>query len=192
MANETRHFTVGKEDGGRRLDTYLVALLPQLSRTRIQELIRDGLVRFSAAEVAPSAAPAAVPRRPRPSHRVEPGEQIEIEVVPRPSLEVAAEEIPLDLLYEDKDLDVVNKPPGMVVHAGAGHARGTLVNALLHRFGTLSSSGGSLRPGIVHRLDRGTSGVLVVARTDAAHRSLAAQFRGNRCTPGGPAPCESS
>jgi len=173
MAKQTRHFTVGKEDGGRRLDTYLVALLPELSRTRIQELIRDGLVGLR----APEATSKARPRIARPAHRVEPGEQIEIEVVPRPSLDAAPEEIPLELLYEDADLVVVNKPAGMVVHAGAGHARGTLVNALLHRLGGLSSAGGPLRPGIVHRLDRGTSGVLVVARTDSAHRSLAAQFR---------------
>ena len=177
MGKQTRHFTVSKEDAGRRLDTYLVALLPDLSRTRIQELIRDGLVRFSVADVAPSAAPATAPRRLRPSYRVEPGETIEIEVVPRPALEAAPEEIPLDLLYEDRDLVVVNKPAGMVVHAGAGHARSTLVNALLHRLGGLSSAGGPLRPGIVHRLDCGTSGVLVVARTDSAHRSLAGQFR---------------
>ncbi len=170
MAKQIRHFTVSKEDAGRRLDTYLVALLPELSRTRIQELIRDGQVRVVGQDAAPR-------RAPRPSHPVEPGEKIEIEVLPRPSPEAAPEEIPLDLLHEDAALVVVNKPAGMVVHAGAGHASGTLVNALLHRLGTLSNAGGPLRPGIVHRLDRGTSGVLVVARTDAAHRSLAAQFR---------------
>jgi len=170
MEKQTRHFTVSKEDGGRRLDTYLVALLPDLSRTRIQELIRDGKVRVAAPNAAPRCAS-------RPSHPVEPGERIEIEIVARPPLEAAPEEIPLDLLYEDAALAVVNKPAGMVVHAGAGHASGTLVNALLHRLGTLSSGGDPLRPGIVHRLDRGTSGVLVVARTEAAHRSLAAQFR---------------
>jgi 23S rRNA pseudouridine1911/1915/1917 synthase len=173
MVKHARHFTVSKEDAGRRLDTYLVALLPELSRTRIQELIRDGLVRIS-----PPGGTAAAPRRAvRSSYRVEPGEEIELEVVPRPPLEAAPEEIPLDLIHEDAALVVVNKPAGMVVHAGAGHARGTLVNALLHRLGSLSSMGGPLRPGIVHRLDRGTSGVLVVARTDAAHRSLAEQFR---------------
>ena len=113
--SSTRHFTVGKEDGGRRLDTYLVALLPELSRTRIQELIRDNKVSV----VAPGAASAAKPRAARPSRRVEPGEEIEIEVLPRPSLEAAPEEIPLDLLHEDDALVVVNKPAGMVVHAGA-------------------------------------------------------------------------
>ncbi len=177
MGKQTRHFTASKEDAGRRLDTYLVALLPDLSRTRIQELIRDGLVRVSASDDPPGAAPAAALRRARPSYRIEPGETIEIEVVPRPSLEAAPEDIPLNFLYEDAAFVVVNKPAGMVVHAGAGHARGTLVNALLYRLGELSSAGGPLRPGIVHRLDRGTSGVLVVARTDSAHRSLAGQFR---------------
>lgn len=98
MSKQTRHFTVSKEDAGRRLDTYLVALLPDLSRTRIQELIRDGLVRVGAADVAPGAASAAAPRRARPSYRVEPGEAIEIEVVPRPALEAAPEDIPLDFL----------------------------------------------------------------------------------------------
>jgi len=159
---------VSKEDGGRRLDTYLVALLPELSRTRIQELIRSGLVQIGS---------TAAPRHARPSDRVESGEEIRIEVVPRPALEAAPEEIPLDVLYIDSYLVVVNKPAGMVVHAGAGHAQGTLVNALLHRLGKLSSVGGPLRPGIVHRLDRGTSGALVIARTDAAHRALSEQFR---------------
>ena len=97
-------------------------------------------------------------------------------MLPRPPLRAAPEEIPLDVLYEDEDFVVVNKPAGMVVHAGAGAAQGTLVNALLHHFGTLSS-GRTLRPGIVHRLDRGTSGAMVVARNDAAHRALAEQFR---------------
>src|SRR6266581_1695487 len=106
-----------------------------------------------------------------------PGDIIDIEILPRPPLRAAPEEIPLDVLYEDEDVIVVNKPAGMVVHAGAGAARGTLVNALLHHFGKLSSLGGNLRPGIVHRLDRGTSGAMVVARNDVAHRLLAEQFR---------------
>src|SRR5262249_38849425 len=113
----------------------------------------------------------------RQAHRISAGEVIDIELVPRPPLAAEAENIPIELLYEDADFVVVNKPAGMVVHAGAGARRGTLVNALLHRLGKLSSEGGALRPGIVHRLDRGTSGALVVARNDAAHRALAAQFR---------------
>ncbi len=153
---------MGASDAGQRLDVYLAAQLPELSRTRVQELIREGRVR-----VAHRAA--------RASHRVDAGEEIEIEILQRPALTAEAEDIPLDILYQDDDVVVVNKAAGMVVHAGAGHARGTLVNALLHRLSGLP--GGPLRPGIVHRLDRGTSGVLIVARTDAAHRRLGEQFR---------------
>ncbi len=157
-------FVAAAEDAGRRLDVFLVARFPELSRTRLQELIDQGRVRVNG-------------RVARRAHRVASGETVEIEVVPRPPLEAAPEDIPLEILYEDEDLVVVNKPAGMVVHAGAGASRGTLVNALLHRFGKLSAVGGALRPGIVHRLDRGTSGVLVVARNDSAHRALAEAFR---------------
>src|SRR5438309_1091453 len=159
-----RRFTASAEDAGRRLDLYLASRLPDLSRTRIQELIEQGHVRISE-------------RLARSAQRVAPGDVIDIEILPRPPLRAAPEEISLDVLYEDEDVIVVNKPAGMVVHAGAGATGGTLVNALLHHFGTLSSLGGNLRPGIVHRLDRGTSGAMVVARTDAAHRVLAEQFR---------------
>jgi 23S rRNA pseudouridine1911/1915/1917 synthase len=159
---QARAFTASADDAGRRLDVYLTAQLPELSRTRIQELIREERVR-----VDHSVA--------RASHRVAAGEEIEIEILQRPALTAEAEDIPLDILYQDEDVVVVNKAAGMVVHAGAGHSRGTLVNALLHRLANLP--GGPLRPGIVHRLDRGTSGVLVVARTDKAHRRLADQFR---------------
>jgi 23S rRNA pseudouridine1911/1915/1917 synthase len=162
---QSRAFTVAADDSGRRLDVFLASQLPELSRTRVQELVREGRVR--------------VDRRPaRASHRVAAGEAIEIEILARPALTAEAENIPLDILYQDDDVVVVNKAAGMVVHASAGHARGTLVNALLHRLAALPSTpGDSLRPGIVHRLDRGTSGVLVVARTDSAHRKLAEQFR---------------
>ena len=159
-----RRFTASAEDAGRRLDLYLASRLPDLSRTRIQELIDQGRVHISE-------------RLARRAQRVMPGDIIDIEILPRPPLRAAPEEIPLDVLYEDEDLIVVNKPAGMVVHAGAGAARGTLVNALLHHFGKLSSLGGNLRPGIVHRLDRGTSGAIVGARNDVAHRLLAEQFR---------------
>src|SRR5690242_9347531 len=159
-----RRFTVSAEDAGRRLDLYLASRLTDLSRTRIQELIEQGHVRVGE-------------RLVRRAQRVIPGDVIEIEVLPRPPLRAAPEEIPLDVLYEDEDVIVVNKPAGMVVHGGAGAARGTLVNALLHHFGTLSTLGGTVRPGIVHRLDRGTSGAMVVARNDVAHRALAEQFR---------------
>jgi 23S rRNA pseudouridine1911/1915/1917 synthase len=160
----SRRFTPSAEDAGRRLDLYLASRLSDLSRTRIQELIDEGRVRVSE-------------RLASRAQRVVPGDVIDIEILPRPPLRAAPEEIPLDILYEDEDIVVVNKAAGMVVHAGAGAVQGTLVNALLHHFGTLSSVGGTLRPGIVHRLDRGTSGAIVVARNDVAHRSLAQQFQ---------------
>src|ERR1019366_5705609 len=156
--------TAASGDAGRRLDLFLAQRVPALSRTRIQELIREGNV-----QVDGSTAKA--------SHRVSAGEVIEVEVLPRPALLAAPEDLPLELLLVDDDFVIVNKPAGMVVHAGAGHARGTLVNALLHRLGKLSGAGGALRPGIVHRLDKETSGALVVARNDRAHEHLAEQFR---------------
>src|SRR6202162_3772767 len=151
-------------DAGRRLDLFLSERIPLLSRTRIQELIREGNVHVDG-------------QTARASHRVAAGESIEVEVLPRPALVAAPEDLPLDLLLVDDDFVIVNKPAGMVVHAGAGHSRGTLVNALLHRLGKLSGAGGALRPGIVHRLDRETSGAMVVARNDKAHEHLSEQFR---------------
>jgi 23S rRNA pseudouridine1911/1915/1917 synthase len=159
-----RRFIASAEDAGRRLDLYLASRLPDLSRTRIQELIDQGRVHVRE-------------RLARRAQLVMAGDAIEIEVLPRPPLRAAPEEIPIDVLYEDEDVIAVNKPAGMVVHAGAGATRGTLVNALLHHFGTLSTVGGNLRPGIVHRLDRGTSGAMIVARNDVAHRVLGEQFR---------------
>jgi len=151
-------------DSGRRLDLFLAERVPELSRTRIQELIREGNVHVDG-NIA------------KVSHRVAAGETVEIEILPRPAPEALPEDLPLELLYVDDDFVVVNKPAGMVVHAGAGHSRGTLVNALLHRLGNLSAAGGALRPGIVHRLDRETSGAMVVARNDRAHEHLSEQFR---------------
>lgn len=148
---------------GRRLDHILAAALPGFSRARIQEWIGRGKVRVNGDARKASYKPRA-------------GEVARVEPEPPPPLRAEPERIPLDILYEDADLAAVNKPAGLAVHAGAGRARGTLVNALLHHFGTLSAAGGELRPGIVHRLDAGTSGVLLVARHDAAHRALAAQF----------------
>ena len=112
----------------------------------------------------------------RASYLLRGSESIAVSPAAPPPLKASPEELPLRVLYEDSDVIAIDKPAGLVVHAGAGHASGTLVNALLHRFGSLSALGGELRPGIVHRLDRDTSGVLVVARTDEAHQSLAAQF----------------
>ncbi len=146
-----------------RLDRFLREQLPQYSRARLQSWIKQGRVRVN----GEGAKPSTVLRG---------GESIEVEPAEPPPLKAYAEAIPLEILYEDADVVVVNKPAGMVVHAGAGAHSGTLVNALLHHFATLSEVGGPLRPGVVHRLDRYTSGVLVAARTDAAHRALAAQF----------------
>lgn len=150
-------------DRGKRLDALLRERLPEFSRSRLQSWIREGRVRVNGAAA-------------RPSSLMHGEERVEVEPVQLPALKAEAEDIPLSVLYEDAGAVAIDKPAGMVVHAGAGVHRGTVVNALLHRFGTLSSVGGDLRPGIVHRLDRFTSGVLLVAKTDAAHRDLALQF----------------
>ncbi|MBZ5706202.1 MAG: RluA family pseudouridine synthase [Acidobacteriia bacterium] len=161
--------SVAQEDGGKRLDQFLTAQLPETSRARVQQLIEQQKVLVN--EVAAKA-----------SLRLRGGERIAVlGDVQAPPLRAIAEEIPLDIVYEDDDLAVINKAAGMMVHAGAGATeaernRGTLVNALLHRFGKLSGVGGELRPGIVHRLDKATSGLIVVAKNDEAHRRLAAQF----------------
>lgn len=167
------NLVVAAEDAGRRLDHFLTAHLPDTSRARIQQLIEQEKVLVNDAVT-------------KPSRRLRGGECVTIlGAVQSPPLRAMAEEIPLDIVYEDDDLAVVNKAAGMMVHAGAGATddqrnRGTLVNALLHRFGQLSGAGGELRPGIVHRLDKNTSGLMVVAKNDAAHRSLAAQFAGRQ------------
>ena len=156
-------FETGPDSAGQRLDHFLTRVLPEYSRARLQSWIEEGRVRA-----------AGAPRKA--SYKLRLGDSVEVEPRLLTPLKAAPEEIPLDILYEDNDVIAVNKPAGLVVHAGAGRDSGTLVNALLHHFGTLSQVGGDLRPGIVHRLDKGTSGVLLVARTDAAHRHLAAQF----------------
>jgi 23S rRNA pseudouridine1911/1915/1917 synthase len=160
-------FTADRAEIGRRLDQLLHERLPQYSRSRIQQWIRDGRVLVNGAAA-------------RASYTVRGGESIHVEPAEPAPLRAEPEEIPLAILYEDDDVVAVDKPAGMVVHAGAGVHSGTLVNALLHRFGALSGVGGELRPGIVHRLDRYTSGVILVAKNDAAHRKLAAQFSGRR------------
>jgi 23S rRNA pseudouridine1911/1915/1917 synthase len=153
-----------QDAAGRRLDLFLHEKLPQFSRSRIQDWIRWGRVRVGS---APSAKPSLVLRG---------GETIVVEPQELAPLKATPENIPLRILYEDDDVVAIDKPAGMVVHVGAGAHSGTLVNALLHRFGSLSQLGGDQRPGIVHRLDRYTSGVLLVAKHDAAHLSLAKQF----------------
>jgi 23S rRNA pseudouridine1911/1915/1917 synthase len=155
--------TAGADAGGERLDRWLQARFPSESRARLQHLITSGLVRLEGGSV-------------RPSTRLRPGQSIEVEW-PAPVLATPQpESIPLRVVYEDKHLIVVDKPAGLVVHPGAGSPSGTLVNALLHHVRDLSGIGGVLRPGIVHRLDRGTSGLMVVAKDDEAHRALARQF----------------
>jgi 23S rRNA pseudouridine1911/1915/1917 synthase len=163
----TKHFRAGAGDRGLRLDHYLQSAFPEHSRSRLQQWIKDGNVFVDG-------------RAARPSHALREGEEIAVNPQPMTPLHASAEDIPLHILYEDDDLVAIDKPAGMVVHAGAGVRDGTLVNALLHHFDQLSKVGGDLRPGIVHRLDRFTSGVLLVAKTDAAHRGLAGQFASRR------------
>jgi len=168
-ADEHRFFLAGEEARGWRLDQFLVSEMSEISRSRAQQLIAQGKVLLND-EAAKASA------------KLKGGEHIEVTgKVELEPIKAYAEDIPLDVVYEDKDLAVVNKPAGMTVHSSGDYTsernRGTLVNALLHRFGAkLSSSDDDLRPGIVHRLDKDTSGLLVVARNDAAHRKLAAQF----------------
>ncbi len=148
---------------GTRLDTWLARMLPALSRARLQALMAEGAVRVDG-------------RAARPSRRLRGGEEVTV-VVPDPVLALPAPEpLPLSIVYQDARLVVVDKPAGLTVHPGAGRTSGTLVNALLHHVRDLSGIGGVLRPGIVHRLDRGTSGLMVVAKDDEAHRALAGQF----------------
>jgi 23S rRNA pseudouridine1911/1915/1917 synthase len=158
--------SVPADHAGERLDRFLVSQVPEVSRARIQQLIAGGKVRVNGAEA-------------KPSLRLREQDQVELLGSPEPPpLKAFAEDIPLDVVYEDDALAVINKPAGMVVHAGAGvrSRSGTLVNALLHRFESLSGLSGELRPGIVHRLDKDTSGLIVVAKSDLTHRRLAEQF----------------
>jgi 23S rRNA pseudouridine1911/1915/1917 synthase len=156
---------VSEKATGLRLDQFLRGELPEHSRAFLQKLIEQGDVRVNG---KPS----------KPSHAVHAGDKIGIEIPPPRPLETQPENIPLDVLFEDADLIVVNKPAGLVVHPAAGNQEHTLVNALLHHCrGELAGIGGVERPGIVHRLDKGTSGCLVVAKTDFAHQALVAQFK---------------
>jgi 23S rRNA pseudouridine1911/1915/1917 synthase len=157
------HFVLAADDEDVRLDQAIVRHVPALSRSQVHRLIKDGHVRLSEG-------------KPKPALAVWAGLEVNVDVPVPAGGTAAAEALPLSVLYSDADLSVIDKPSGMVVHPAAGHAKGTLVNALLHHVGGLSGIGGADRPGIVHRLDRGTSGVMVVARTDSAHRALSQQF----------------
>ncbi len=160
---EAYEFTAPPEAAGSRLDVFLAEKLRNSSRAFIKRLIDDQLI-----EVAPGRA--------KPAYRLKGGEKIAV-FLPEPvEMSAAPEDIPLAVIHEDEHLIVIDKPAGMVVHPSPGHESGTLVNALLHHCADLSGIGGVLRPGIVHRLDRNTSGCLVAAKTDAAHQELSAQF----------------
>jgi 23S rRNA pseudouridine1911/1915/1917 synthase len=160
------HFQFQTEDGdsGCRLDIAIARRLPALSRSRIGRLATEGWILVDG-------------RARKPAFRLHAGQRIHVAVPPAAPAGLTAEAIPLDVVYEDADLLVVNKPAGLTVHPAPGHPSGTLVNAVLARVPDLPGIGGTLRPGIVHRLDKDTSGLLVVAKTDEAHRSLAAQLR---------------
>jgi len=164
---------VAGDEGSARLDRVLAARLPELSRSRLKALILAGQVSIGQT----SAGKASIGAVRDPAYHVGRGETITIDVPEAAPAEPEAEDIPLDIVYEDDDIVVLDKPPGLVVHPAAGHETGTLVNALIAHCGaTLSGIGGVRRPGIVHRLDKDTSGLMVVAKNDLAHQSLSAQF----------------
>ncbi|HET8720952.1 MAG TPA: RluA family pseudouridine synthase [Nitrospira sp.] len=161
-------FVVTAGEQPKRLDVFLVNREREMSRSRLQRLIELGRIRINDQVV-------------RPSQKIKPGDKITMDVPKAEPLELQGEAIPLEVLFEDDHVLVLNKPPGIVVHPAPGNWTGTLVNALLHHFqvsgGTVSSVGGKERPGLVHRLDKDTSGVMVIAKTDQAHRHLCAQFK---------------
>ena len=159
----THEFIVPADYAGQRLDKFLVSVLEAHSRSQVQRLIEDGHVRLDR-------------KPPKANLALREGDRVVVDLPEPVAAAVQAEELPVEILFQDADVAVMNKPAGMVVHPGAGHPSGTLVNALLHHIGDLSGVGGELRPGIVHRLDRGTSGVMVIAKHDAAHQELARQF----------------
>jgi 23S rRNA pseudouridine1911/1915/1917 synthase len=151
-----------------RLDVFLTACLPEFSRSRIQGLIKDGFIKVQAETVT------------KAGRDLEPGEQIEIRIPPPAPSRLVAEDIPLDIIFENGDLVVVNKPAGMVVHPSPGHESGTLVHAALGYIPELEGIGGEERPGIVHRLDKDTSGLIVIAKNERAHRWLQEQFKSRK------------
>ena len=165
MADTIQFFTVEEEGIGARCDRFLAGKLPDLSRSRIQELIAEGAVQIDGKTV-------------KSSRKMMEGETVEIRI-PDPEVpEIRPEAIPLDILYEDNDLLIVNKPKGMTVHPAPGHPGGTLVNAVLYHCGeSLSGINGVLRPGIVHRIDKDTTGALIICKNDAAHRKIAEQLQ---------------
>jgi 23S rRNA pseudouridine1911/1915/1917 synthase len=166
---QTIELSVPNEYAAKRLDHYLSDALPDFSRSRLQALIRAGEVALQG-------------KKARPRERLKRGDIVRVHLPAVRKVETKPEAIPLEILFEDDDLIVINKPAGLVVHPGAGNQSHTLVNALLHRYPNLSGIGGEQRPGIVHRLDKETSGCLVVARNDSAHHDLARQFAAREVT----------
>jgi len=162
--NDHQIITVDQGQEGIRLDIWLARQLKEMSRSRIQQLIRAGFVTRNAHSL-------------KESHKIKPGERIEVNIPPARPVELKPEKIPLNILFEDDFLLVIDKPAGLVVHPAPGHDSGTLVNAVLHHCPRLQGIGGELRPGIVHRLDKDTSGVMIVAKNETAMASLAAQFK---------------
>ena len=155
---------VVEETASERLDAWIARRLPEVSRSQVTQLLEQGHIRIDGRVPKKSEKPAA-------------GDVIEIEIPEPTPTNVGAEEIPLTIVYEDRDIVVIDKPAGMVVHPAPGHGQGTLVNALLHHVTDLSGVGGELRPGIVHRLDKDTSGLLLVAKHDQSHRALSAALK---------------
>lgn len=162
-------FIASDSDENTRIDKYISEKMTELSRNYIQKLIKDEIVFVNGSPC-------------KQNHLLKPGDKIEFEIPESIEPEIAAEEIDLDILYEDQDIIVINKPKGMVVHPAAGHYSGTLVNALMHHCTDLSGINGVLRPGIVHRIDKDTSGVIVACKNDNAHRSLAEQLKEHTIT----------
>ncbi len=158
-------FNVEPDDDGVRVDRYLVEALDGISRNRVQRWIKDGLLASSAKKVV------------KKNHLLSAGETITLQMPEAKPLDVVAEPIEIEIVYQDKDVVVVNKPVGMVVHPAPGNYTGTLVNALLYQITDLSDIGGTIRPGIVHRIDKDTSGLLMIAKNNAAHTSLAKQLK---------------
>jgi 23S rRNA pseudouridine1911/1915/1917 synthase len=165
IAAGVRRLVVGQDDAGARIDAFIAARDPDLTRAQAQRLLDEDRVRLDGAAIS------------RASQRLRAGQVIEVEVPAAVPLELLPEAIPLVVLYEDEHVIAIDKPAGLVVHPAPGHPRGTLVNALLHHCGDLAGIGGVLRPGIVHRLDKDTSGVMIASKHDRAHTALVAQFQ---------------
>lgn len=166
---EAYSFNIEQEQAKTRIDVFLTTNCPQISRSYVQKLIEEGQVKVNG---QPTKA----------NYKLRMGDEVTIEIPPAEELMVTPEEIPLDIYYEDRDVIVVNKPRGMVVHPAEGNTSGTLVNALLYHCHDLSGINGVLRPGIVHRLDKDTSGLIMVAKNDQAHHSLAQQLKDRTVT----------